>query len=68
VYVDLQSYALSIRVLDEETNTFSIKHYRIKKFQDGHVGVSTKKLFNSVVELVAYYRGQLCQGPFTSPR
>ena len=49
---------MSVRVLDEETNTFSIKHYRIKKLPDGQVGVSSKKPFNSVVELVAYYRGQ----------
>jgi len=45
-------------VLDEQTNTFSIKHYRIRKFQDGEVGVSIKKPFNSVTELVAYYRGR----------
>ena len=57
--IDLQSYALSVRVLDEETNTFSIKHYRIKKLPDGQVGVSSKKPFSSVVELVAYYRGEV---------
>ena len=56
--VDLESYALSVRVLDEETNTFVIKHYRIRKFDDGQVGVSDKKQFSSVVELVAHYRGQ----------
>jgi len=56
--VDLQSYALSIRVLEEDTDTFSIKHYRINKFPGGRVAVSEKLLFNSVVELVAYYRGQ----------
>jgi len=59
VRVDLQSYALSVRVLDEETSTFSIKHYRIKKLPDGQVGVSSKKPFGSVLELVAYYRGRL---------
>jgi len=58
VCVDLQSYALSVRVLDEETNTFSIKHYRIRKFHDGQVAVSERIQFSSVVELVAYYRGQ----------
>jgi len=55
--LDLQSYALSVRVLDEMTNIYSIKHYRIRKFHDGQVGVSEKKKFNSVVELVAHYRG-----------
>ena len=59
VCIDCRSYALSVRVLDEQTNTYSIKHYRIRKFHDGQVGVSQKKLFNSVVQLVAYYRGQL---------
>jgi len=58
VCIDMESYALSVRVIDEVTNTFSIKHYRIRKFQDGQVGVSSKNLFSSVLELVAYYRGQ----------
>jgi len=58
VCLDCQSYALSIRVLDEQTNTYSIKHYRIRKFHNGQVGVSQKKQFSSVVQLVAYYRGR----------
>jgi len=62
-FVDLQSYALSVRVLDEKTNTFSIKHYRIRKFADGRVCVSEKIQFQSVVELVAYYRGERLQYP-----
>ena len=47
-----------MRVLvDAFTDSYSIKHYRIRKYQDGQVGVSDKKVFSSVVDLVAHYQG-----------
>jgi len=63
---DHTSYALSVRVLDQVSEEFVIKHYRIKKqAADGRVCITQKLLFNTLVELVNHYRdnvnGLCCQ-------
>jgi len=56
---DLKSYALSIRVYNEATKLFDIKHYRILKNYSTKVYITEKKLFDSILDLVEYYRGKI---------
>lgn len=52
---DLDSYALSVRVL--ESGVFKIKHYKIKR-QGDKVFIAQRLKFESLLKLVEYYRGK----------
>lgn len=53
---DNRSYALSIRDFNNETREVTIKHYRIRKMDDGRVYISPRRIFSNLLELVDHYR------------
>lgn len=53
---DNRSYALSIRDFNNEMREVTIKHYRIRKMEDGRVYISPRKIFTDLLELVEHYR------------
>jgi tRNA A-37 threonylcarbamoyl transferase component Bud32 len=54
---DKKSYALSIRDWDVSKNDVIIKHYRIRKMDDGGCYISPKRTFPSIIDLIEHYRG-----------
>lgn len=69
---DLESYALSIRDYDSSMNDFTVKHYKIRKLDDGGCYISAKRTFPHIFGLVAHYRefndGLCSRLEFTCPR
>ena len=55
---DKKSYALSVRDWDESKKDIAIKHYRIRKMDDGRVYISPKRTFASLIDLVEHYRSK----------
>jgi len=53
---DLRSYAMSIRDFDEEKKDITIKHYRIRKMDNGGCYISPKKTFSNMLELIEHYK------------
>jgi len=56
------SFALS--VLDQEVDDMNVcrravRHYRVKNTDAGGCYVATKKLFNTVVDLISHYKSRL---------
>jgi SH2 domain len=56
--LDKMSYALSVRDFNEVTHEVTIKHYRIRKTDNGGVYVSPKKTFSDLLELVGHYHSK----------
>lgn len=56
VLADKKSYALSIRDYDEQKQDVFIKHYRIRKMDNGGVYISPRRTFNNIIELVDHYK------------
>lgn len=57
----LGSFTLSI--LDQETDDWNavrraVRHYRVKNTDAGGCYVATKRLFNTIVDLVAHYKSR----------
>jgi len=52
------SYALSVRDFNDVTREVTIKHYRIRKTDNGGVYVSPKKVFSDLLELVDHYHSK----------
>ena len=53
---DKKSYALSIRDFDLSKNDVIIKHYRIRKMDDGGCYISPKRTFPTIIELIEHYK------------
>ena len=53
---DKKSYALSIRDFDSGKNDVIIKHYRIRKMDDGGCYISPKRAFPTIIELIDHYK------------
>jgi len=53
---DKKSYALSIRDYDDKQKDVFIKHYRIRKMDNGGVYISPRRTFNNIIELVEHYK------------
>lgn len=61
---DHKSYALSIRDWDESKKDVAIKHYRIRKMDNGGCYISPKKTFSSILDLVEHYKRKYFSVPF----
>lgn len=59
ILVDGSSLALSIRDYDQRTNDFVVKHYKIRKMDNGGCFIAPKRTFAHVVALVGHYKGEL---------
>lgn len=55
--LDGSSLALSIRDFDQRTNDFIVKHYKIRKMDNGGCFIAPKRTFAHVVALVNHYKG-----------
>jgi len=69
---DGSSLALSIRDYDQRTNDFVVKHYKIRKMDNGGCFIAPKRTFPHVVALVAHYKeysdGLCCKLVFPCPK
>ncbi|XP_071119659.1 tyrosine-protein kinase STK-like [Haliotis cracherodii] len=69
---DKNSYALSVRCLEPDGRTPSIRHYKIRKSADGQVYIGVRKLFPDVISLVEHYQkkedGLVCRLGEPCPR
>lgn len=60
---DLTSFVLSIRDFDHDTFGVRIKHYRIRKLEDGDVCITSRRIFKTLLQLITHYKtagGGLC--------
>lgn len=57
LFLDGSSLALSIRDFDSRTNDFVVKHYKIRKMDNGSYFIAVKRTFVNIVELVKHYKG-----------
>ena len=55
---DKSSYVLSVRDKDKDNGEPCVKHYRIRKMDDGGFFISAKKRFNSLFDVINHYRGR----------
>ena len=55
--VDGSSLALSIRDFDSRTNDYTVKHYKIRKMDNGNYFIAVKRTFPNIVALVKHYKG-----------
>ncbi|XP_061180887.1 tyrosine-protein kinase SRK2-like [Saccostrea echinata] len=62
---DKASYVLSIRDHDPKTNDACVKHYRIRKMDNGGFYISPRRTFPSMIKLIDHYQnvgdGLCCQ-------
>ncbi|KAJ8306334.1 hypothetical protein KUTeg_016879 [Tegillarca granosa] len=62
---DKASYVLSIRDFDPKTNDACVKHYRIRKMDNGGFYISPRRTFPSMLKLIGHYQnlgdGLCCQ-------
>jgi len=49
--------ALSIRDFDQRTGDYVVKHYKIRKMDNGGCFIAAKRTFAHVVALVNHYKG-----------
>lgn len=50
---------MSIKDYDDEKKDVTIKHYRIRKMDNGGCFISPKKTFNNMIELIEHYKGKI---------
>ncbi|XP_013406798.1 tyrosine-protein kinase SRK2-like isoform X2 [Lingula anatina] len=62
---DKSSYALSVRDFDMKSNDVVIKHYRMRRLDNGGFYISPKRTFGTITELINHYMegsdGLCCQ-------
>lgn len=58
VSTDKNALALSVLDFRTDTRTLDIKHYRIRKLDNGGCYISPKKLFASIRQLIDYYKSK----------
>ncbi|XP_064607263.1 tyrosine-protein kinase SRK2-like [Liolophura sinensis] len=54
---DKASYALSVRDFDEVKKEYCVKHYRVRKLDNGGCWISPRRTFTSLIELIDHYSG-----------
>lgn len=54
---DKQSYVLSIRDHDTKMNDACVKHYRIRKMDNGGFYISPRRTFPGLLKLIQHYQG-----------
>lgn len=54
---DKQSYVLSIRDHDPKLNDACVKHYRIRKMDNGGFYISPRRTFPGLLKLIQHYQG-----------
>ena len=54
---DKKSYALSIQDYDETSRQRIIKHYRIRRTDNGDCYISPRSRFPTVIDLINHYSG-----------
>ncbi|CAD5125233.1 DgyrCDS13472 [Dimorphilus gyrociliatus] len=52
---DNKAYALTVKDLNKETNEHCIKHYKIRKMDEGGVFIAARRPFKSMMDLVRHY-------------
>jgi len=57
LFADGESYVISIRDYDATVNDFTVKHYKIRKLDDGGCYISSKRTFPHIFALVSHYKG-----------
>ncbi|KAK3723342.1 hypothetical protein RRG08_059132 [Elysia crispata] len=69
---DKSSYVLSVRDKDKENGDPCVKHYRIRKMDDGGFFISAKRTFHSLFDVINHYRensdGLCCSLTAACPR
>ena len=54
---DKQSYVLSVRDHDVKINDACVKHYRVRKMDNGGFYISPRRTFPGLLRLVQHYQG-----------
>lgn len=57
-FSDKASYVLSIRDHDPKTNDACVKHYRIRKMDNGGFYISPRRTFPSMIKLIDHYQSK----------
>ncbi|BFZ16711.1 hypothetical protein BsWGS_19750 [Bradybaena similaris] len=69
---DKSSYVLSVRDSDKANGEPCVKHYRIRKMDNGGFYISAKKTFDSLIDVIDHYRdnsdGLCCRLVSACPR
>ncbi|KAI8774249.1 tyrosine-protein kinase SRK2 [Biomphalaria glabrata] len=69
---DKSSYVLSVRDSDKANGDPCVKHYRIRKMDEGGYYISAKKIFKSLFDVINYYKensdGLCCRLALACPR
>lgn len=58
IFSDKSSYVLSVRDSDKANGEPCVKHYRIRKMDDGGFFISAKRTFDSLLDLINHYKGE----------
>lgn len=58
LFSDKASYVLSIRDHDPKTNDACVKHYRIRKMDNGGFYISPRRTFPSMIKLIDHYQSK----------
>ncbi|XP_053394693.1 tyrosine-protein kinase SRK2-like [Mercenaria mercenaria] len=53
---DKASFVLSVRDFDPKTNDACVKHYRIRRLDNGGFYISPKRTFDNMLDLIFHYR------------
>lgn len=65
LFSDKASFVLSVRDFDPKTNDACVKHYRIRRLDNGGFYISPKRTFDNMLDLIFHYRSKyLCFNPF----
>ena len=55
---DRASYVLSVRDHDPKSNDACVKHYRIRRLDNGGFYISPKRTFENMLDLIFHYRSK----------
>lgn len=58
---DKASFVLSVRDYDPKTNDACVKHYRIRRLDNGGFYISPKRTFENMLDLIFHYRSMYIQ-------
>ena len=58
LFPDKSSYVLSVRDADKASGDPCVKHYRVRKMDNGGYFISPKRIFKTIFEVVDHYSGR----------
>lgn len=55
---DKASYVLSVRDVDKQNGEPCVKHYRVRRMDNGGFYISPKRIFSSIFDVIDHYMGK----------